>query len=138
MAGFADELFPVEPEGRITQVHGYFNSAGALIGFTSTIRNGETMHAHFLGMEEEYKYSHHLYHNMLFDLLEEAIAGGFRKLDYARTASEIKSSVGAVPVDYACLLKVRSRLVHKLVPVFAPAIYASPEWVPRNPFPKGS
>ena len=136
MAGFPDELFALEQEGRLTRLYGYFNSAGALIGFTSAIHNGDTMHAHFLGMEDKYKRSHHLYHNMLFDLLEEAITGGFRKLDFARTAPEIKSSVGAVPVDYACLLKIRPRLVNKLVPVFAPAIYASPEWVPRNPFPK--
>ena len=137
MAGFPEELIPVEQAGRAAHLHGYFNSAGTLIGFTSAIHNGETMHAHFLGMEDKYKRSHHLYHNMLFDLLEEAIVGGFRKLDYARTAPEIKSSVGAVPVDYACLLKIRPRLVNKLVPVFAPAIYASPEWIPRNPFPKG-
>ncbi len=118
-----------------TQLHGYFNQEGQLIGFTSLISNGNTMHAHFLGMEEAYKRSHHLYHNMLLDLLEEAILGGFEKLDYARTAPEIKSSVGATAVDYACLIRVRSGLINPLVPIFAPAVYKATEWVPRNPFP---
>lgn len=131
-----DELLPTDEEDWLTQVHGYFNEEGELIGFTSAIRNGETMHAHFLGMEEAYKRSHHLYHNMLFDLLEEGIKGGFSSVDYARTAPEIKSSVGALPVDYACLLKVRPWLVNKLVPAFAPAVYKTPDWVARNPFPK--
>lgn len=132
-----DELLFDKQEEWLTQIFGYFNREGELVGFTSAIRNGKTMHAHFLGMEEAYKRSHHLYHNMLFDLLEEAIKGGFTRLDYARTAPEIKSSVGAVAVDYACLLKVRPWLVNKLVPVFAPAVYKSPEWTARNPFPKG-
>lgn len=118
-----------------TCLTGYFNPEGEMIGFTSTIANGNTLHAHFLGMQESYKASHHLYHNILFNLLEEAIDGGFATLDYARTAPEIKTSIGAVAKNYAVLLRARSSLVNKLIPLFTPAIYKAVQWTARNPFP---
>lgn len=113
---------------------GYFNEANELIGFTSAVPNGETLQAHFLGLEDSFKYSHHLYHNMLFDLLELAITGRFRRLDYGRTALEIKSSVGAGATDYAVLVKARYGWLNRLIPLFTPAVYTAPEWVARNPF----
>lgn len=116
------------------QLCGYFNQEGELIGFTSSIGNGNTLHAHFIGMEDAYKRSHHLYHNILFDLLEDAITGGFAKLDYGRTAPEIKTSVGAVASRSACLLRARSGMINRLVPVFTPAVYKQQAWTPRNPF----
>lgn len=112
---------------------GYFEGE-KLIGFTTTIGNGPVLHAHYLGMLDTYKFSHHLYHNMLFDLLEGAIAGGYRKLDYGRTALEIKSSVGAVATQYACLIKAKSGLLNRLIPVFTPAVYGKQPWQSRSPF----
>ncbi|MEM6771713.1 MAG: hypothetical protein AAF597_14105, partial [Bacteroidota bacterium] len=52
LVGFADELLPEPVASWQTKICGYFNGAGQLVGFTSAIRNGKTMHAHFLGMEE--------------------------------------------------------------------------------------
>ena len=117
-----------------TRFHGYFDAAGTLVAFTSTIANGPTLHAHFLGIEDACKSSHHLYHNILFDLLEDAITGGFAVLDYARTAPEIKTSVGATATEYACLLRARSGVINRLIPMFTPAVYKATPWTPRNPF----
>lgn len=114
-------------------LQGYFGAAGELVGFTSTVANGETLHAHFIGLETAYKASHYLYHNLLFDLLDDAIAGRFRRLDYGRTAAEIKTSVGAAAERPACLLRARSGLINRLVPVFTPAVYRRADWTPRNP-----
>ena len=118
--------------GRAT-VRAYFDGE-RLVGFTSEIANGGVLHAHYLGMEDRYQRSHHLYHNMLCDLLESAIAGGFSRLDYGRTATEIKSSLGAEPVHYATQLRARLPLLNWLVPRFVPAIFRQPEWTPRRPF----
>jgi len=71
---------------------------------------------------------------MLFDLLEQAIGGGFSTLDYARTAPEIKTSVGAVSREPAVMLKARSGLLNRLVPLFTSAVYQQAKWTPRNPF----
>ena len=120
--------------GQCATVHGYFNAAGALIGFTTALANGSVYQAHYLGLEESYKRSHHLYHNMLFDLLGDALAGPFTTLDYGRTALEIKSSVGAVPHNYATLLRLRFTWVNRLVPSFVPAVFTAPDWQQRHPF----
>jgi hypothetical protein len=115
-------------------LHGYFNEEGSLIGFTSAIPNGKVYHAHFLGLEGAYKQSHHLYHNMLFDLLDDAISGGFATIDYGRTALEIKSSLGAEATDFALLIKARYGWLNRLIPIFTPAVYTAPAWTARNPF----
>ena len=116
-----------------TSIIGYFDG-DELVGFASAIVNGSVLHAHYLGLQEAYKYSHHLYHNMLYDLLSAAIQAGCAKVDYGRTALEIKSSLGAVPVEYACLVKSRNGLLNKLIPVFTPAVYTAASWQQRNPF----
>lgn len=121
-------------EAAAVRFEGYFNEAEELIGFTTAIPNGNTLQAHFLGLESAYNASHHLYHNMLFDLLETAIGEGFQTLDYGRTALEIKSSVGAVATDYAVLVKARYGWLNRLIPLFTPAVYKAPEWTQRNPF----
>lgn len=132
--GYEADYLPARPASCFT---GYFNEAKELIGFTSCVPNEDVLHAHFLGLEAKYKHSHHLYHNMLFDLLEQAITGGFCCLDYGRTALEIKSSVGAVATDHAVLVKARYGWLNRLIPLFTPAVYAAPDWVARNPFRKG-
>jgi len=124
----------VDLESDESCIHGYFNEEGSLIGFISAIPNGKIYHAHFLGLEDAYKHSHHLYHNMLFDLLDDAISGGFSTIDYGRTALEIKSSLGAEPTDFALLIKARHGWLNRLVPIFTPAVYTAPAWTARNPF----
>ena len=116
------------------RVEGYFDAAGELVGFITAIGNGPVLHAHYLGMEPTYKHSHHLYHNMLYDLLELAIDGGYRKLDYGRTAMEIKSSVGATGQNYLVGVRARYRWLNRLIPAFTAAVYAKEDWTPRRPF----
>jgi hypothetical protein len=122
------------PESTVSCFRGYFNEDDELIGFTSAVPNGKVLQAHFLGLEARYKHSHSLYHNMLFDLLDQAITGGFHALDYGRTALEIKSSIGAQATDYAVLVKARYGWLNRLIPMFTPAVYSASEWVARNPF----
>ena len=116
------------------RVDGYFTEARVLIGFTTALANGPVYQAHYLGLEPAYKYSHHLYHNMLFDLLADALEGDYETLDYGRTASEIKSSIGAVPRTYATLVRLRSPLLDRLIPCFTPAVFTASDWQQRHPF----
>lgn len=127
-------LAKVAQRGRPVRFDGYFSPEGELIGFTTAIPNGATLQAHFLGIAPGYKRSHHLYHNMLFDLLETAITGGFRYLDYGRTALEIKSSVGATAMTPAVMVSACAPWVNRMIPLFTRAVYAAPDWTARNPF----
>jgi hypothetical protein len=135
-------LTPLQPDyfawlAGVADFRGYFNEAGELVGFTSGIANGSVYQAHYLGLRESYKYSHHLYHNMLYDLLADALAAGSTTLDYGRTAPEIKSSIGAVAHNYSSMLRLNSSPLNKLVPHFTPAVFAAKDWQPRNPFRDG-
>ncbi len=118
----------------VGEVVGYFTESGELVGFTTAIANGRMYQAHYLGLRDAYKRSHHLYHNMLFDLLEAGLGGGYDTLDFGRTALEIKSSLGAAPLRYANLLRLRNTALNGLVPRFVTAVFAAPEWQPRQPF----
>lgn len=112
----------------------YFTQDEELVGFTTGIVNGPVYQAHFLGLREQFKVTHHLYHNMLFDLLEAGIASGSTSIDFGRTATEIKSSLGAMPRQYATLLKLSSPWLNWLVPRFASAIFEPSIYQLRNPF----
>ncbi len=112
---------------------GYF-LAEKLVGFTSSIANGDTLHAHYLGFEAAINSEHHLYHNMLFDLVEQGIRERFKTLDFGRTALAIKSSMGASPRAYCCSLYGMSKLTRLAIRYFTPVLFKSTVWEERNPF----
>lgn len=118
--------------GNRFRVFGYFLDE-KLLGFYTTIDNGEVMHAHYLGFDQSLNRKYHLYHNMLFDLLEQAIKGGHKRLDYGRTALEIKSSVGAVPREYYCGIQAVNPFANWLIPTFMPAVFQPQQWTQRKP-----
>ena len=122
------EIFP-----RRLRVYGYFQR-DLLVGFRTELAAGERLFAHFIGFDPALNRPTQLYQNMLYDLLESAIFNGFRVLDYGRTALEIKSSVGAEPVDYFCGLKSLIPGLNGLVPTIADYLSPPPDWRPRSPF----
>ncbi len=115
------------------RLFGYFQ-ADQLVGFYSTVANGSTLHAHYLGFDKAINQQHHLYHNMLFDMLALAISGKYQVLDLGRTALEIKSSIGAGPINYCCSLYGLSPLTRLAVRYFTPAVFKASEWEARSPF----
>ncbi|MGB6268131.1 MAG: GNAT family N-acetyltransferase, partial [Olleya sp.] len=68
-----------------------------LVGFYTLILNNNELETYFLGYDPELQHKHQLYLNMLYDMLTFGIENNFKKVVYARTAMEIKSSVGAKP-----------------------------------------
>ena len=78
-------------------VRGFFDGE-RLVGFSTLLLGGGEALAHFAAVEPAYNASHQLYLNLLFDLLASAIGAGASRLHYGRTATTIKSSVGAAPV----------------------------------------
>ncbi|PHI18673.1 hypothetical protein CEQ90_16555 [Lewinellaceae bacterium SD302] len=125
-----------ETLGDYCQINAYFLD-GKMIGFRTTVANNGTLHAHYLGFDQEMNRTFHLYHNMLFDLLKEGIEGGFSLLDYGRTALEIKSSIGAEPREYFCGIKAVNPLLNPLISLFTPAVFRAQRWIQRNPFKAG-
>ena len=108
---------------------------GKLVCFYSTLVNEETLEANLAGFEEETNLKMQLYLNMLFLMVENAIKLKVGKLNFYRTAMEIKSSVGAVGKDTMVYIKPTSKWLAPLFPILIP--WFSPQnlvWKARSPF----
>jgi len=113
--------------------YGYFLD-GKLIGFNTLIKNGEAMDTYFLGYDDSIQRDKMLYLNMLYDMIAYSINKGFKEVIFARTALEIKSSVGAKPIQMAGYIEHASPLLNRFMKkVFD---YLEPEtvWKERSPF----
>ena len=71
---------------------------------------------------------------MLYDMIESAIEQKANDLIFARTAAEIKSSVGAVGYDMSFFLKHDFGLVNRYAKQIYDYLEPPFEWVPRSPF----
>ena len=107
---------------------------GVLIGFRTTIENYGRLEAHFLGYDPAYRRSHRLYQNMLYDLAEEGIRHNCGTVVYARTALEIKSTVGAAPEPLVSFLRHDKRWANCLLPRIFDYLAPKIEWTQRHPF----
>lgn len=113
--------------------YGYFLDE-KLIGFNTLIKNGTAMDTYFLGYDETIQREKMLYLNMLYDMIACSINQGFSEIVFARTALEIKSSVGAKPVKmYGLITHSNAFINHNIAKLFN---YLEPktEWQERNPF----
>jgi hypothetical protein len=115
------------------KIVGYFLEE-KMVGFYTIVYNYDTLDAHFLGYDSDHNREFHLYHNMLYDLLFEAIDKKKKHLDLSRTAMEIKSSIGAEPSKMFLYLKVTNPIVNKFTARFLKFLTPSTDWEERNPF----
>jgi hypothetical protein len=113
--------------------YGYFEGE-KMIGFNTLIKNGGAVDTYFLGYDENCQKEKMLYLNMLYDMISYSINKGFRQIIFARTALEIKSSVGAVPEKTYGFIKHHNSFINLFISrIFG---YLEPElaWKERNPF----
>jgi hypothetical protein len=113
--------------------YGYF-SDGAMVGFNTLIKNGEVLDTYFLGYDEAVQRERMLYLNMLYDMIGYAIKKQFKKVVFARTALEIKSSVGAQPEEMFGFMQHRNTVVHRNLPKIFKYLEPDVEWHRRHPF----
>ncbi len=114
-------------------LYGYFLD-GQMVGFNTLIRNGEDMDTYFLGYDEAVQKEKMLYLNMLYDMVSYGISKGARHIVFARSAMEIKSSIGAVAEPVYGIIKHTNAAINRytgqLFEYFDPKV----EWKERNPF----
>lgn len=113
--------------------YGYFLDE-KLIGFNTLIKNGSQMDTYFLGYDDSIQREKMLYLNMLYDMIFYSINKGFKEIVFARTALEIKSSVGAKPIKMDGFVTHVNPIINLFLPNFFR--YFEPEtiWQERNPF----
>jgi hypothetical protein len=113
--------------------YGYFENE-TLIGFNTLIKNGNDIDTYFLGYDEKCQRERMLYLNMLYDMIAYSINKGFKRIVFARTALEIKSSVGANPEILHGFMRHNNRFINLLIPKLFQFFEPKIEWTERNPF----
>ena len=113
--------------------YGYFLD-GKLIGFNTLIKNGAVMDTYFLGYDESIQREKMLYLNMLYDMIAYSINQGFTEIVFARTALEIKSSVGAKPLKMYGLITHTNALINKNIGKLFDYLEPKTDWKERNPY----
>jgi len=89
-----------------------------IAGFISGIINNNSLDAHFVGIDYQLNKAHAIYQRMLYNYVEIAIDKKLKTINFGRTASEIKSSVGAVPQDLTMYLRHKKTIKNKILKLF--------------------
>jgi hypothetical protein len=113
--------------------YGYFLDQ-KLIGFNTLIKNGTTLDTYFLGYDESIQRERMLYLNMLYDMVAYAINKGYKEVVFARTALEIKSSVGAKPVAMYGFMEHERNFLNKYMDRIFNYLEPKTIWQQRHPF----
>ncbi|MDN3664950.1 GNAT family N-acetyltransferase [Algibacter miyuki] len=115
------------------RIFGYYLE-DKLVGFYTLIRNNKSLETYFLGYDSEHQYKNQLYLNMLYDMLKFGIENQFKTIVYARTAMEIKSSVGAEAKPMLVYLKHTNVLMNAALKQIFKLMDPTQDWEPRHPF----
>lgn len=91
---------------------------GILVGFLSGMINNKTLDAHFVGIDYSKNREYAIYQRMLYDYIQIALDNKLKTINFGRTASDIKSSVGAVPQDLTIYLRHKKSIPNRLLSIF--------------------
>lgn len=104
-----------------------------MVGFMSGMINKNHLDAHFVGIDYELNKQYAIYQRMLYDYIKTAIDHKIEVLNFGRTASEIKSSVGAEPQDLTVYIRHKKSIRNKFLKLFLLKIQPS-EFNQKFPF----
>jgi hypothetical protein len=98
-------------------VKGYFLE-GELVGFLSAMQNGRHLDAHLIGIDYAKNKAFGIYTRILNDYVRLGIATKSDQINLGRTASEIKSTLGATPKTLTCYCKHKRYLPNQILKPF--------------------
>ena len=107
---------------------------GEFVAFFTTIKNHHELEAHFLGYNESFNRPHQMYLNILYDIIKIAFDQKCSEVVFARTALEIKSSVGAEPHQMYWYLRHRNSFSNRFLSQIVDYLNPKDEWTQRKPF----
>jgi hypothetical protein len=114
------------------QLIGYYLQ-DTLVGFISLFNTPTYLEAHFVGYEYELNKQYAIYNNILYDIVRTGIENKSPKINFGRTATEIKSTVGAEPIWQNSFMRHRTwwfnKILGRLVDTLRPD-----DWIQRHPF----
>ena len=107
---------------------------GQVLGFVTTVRDGETAVGYYIGFDRETNASVPIYFRLLQAVVADAIKLGCRRLSLGRTALEPKARLGARPDPMRIWIRHRIPMLNVLVRGLLHTISHHDEVPERNPF----
>jgi hypothetical protein len=104
-----------------------------LVSFGTLTYNGQLADANFVGINYDLNNERALYQRILIDFIRDAIDRKSEKIQLGRTAEEVKSCLGAVPVELKLFVKHRNQLTNKIIKPFISTVQPS-AYELRKPF----
>ena len=89
-----------------------------LVGFLTALVNKNALDAHFIGLDYELNKSHAIYPRILNDYIRIGIQKQVTSINLGRTASEIKTTIGANPLQLSCYIKHKNPFLNSLIKPF--------------------
>ena len=113
-------------------VKGYFLE-NRLVGFLTALVNDNKLDAHFIGLDYDLNKSHSIYPRILNDYIRIGIKKQVSSINLGRTASEIKTTIGANPLNLSCYIKHKNPFFNMLIRPFLKRIKIK-EFKQHSPF----
>ncbi|MGB1247246.1 MAG: hypothetical protein ACPG4Z_00065 [Chitinophagales bacterium] len=114
------------------EVVGFFQE-DELVGFVSFFDNPNVLDIHLIGLDYNLNKNLKIYQRILYDLVRYGIERKKAKVHFGRTASIIKSTVGAKPIKVKSFIKHNDRISNIVIKPLT--TYLKPEpFIARNPF----
>lgn len=104
-----------------------------MVSFASGFYLTNEIEAHYVGFDYATNKEYELYQTILYSYIEKAIYKKKSKINLGRTASEIKSTVGAKAHELLCYIKPQNAVSKLILKPFMQFLQPT-EWIPRNPF----
>lgn len=104
-----------------------------LVGFSSAFYTDTQQNVHFIGLDYSVNEQIPLYHRMLFEFVKESIQLSHGKIYLGRTATEIKTTIGAEPVEMVNYIRVERAWYKCVLPKVLNRFGAKP-YIVRSPF----
>ncbi len=98
-------------------VKGYFLK-NKIVGFLSALTNASNLDAHFIGLDYSLNKDYAIYPRILNDYIRLGIEKKVSQINLGRTASEIKTTIGAKPYELVCYIKHKNQLINLLIKPF--------------------
>jgi hypothetical protein len=98
-------------------VKGYFLGE-QLVGFLSAMHNQSHLDAHFIGIDYTLNKTYAIYPRILNDYVKLGLEVGATQINLGRTATEIKSTLGAVPQGLTCYCRHKRNLPNLILKPF--------------------
>ncbi len=95
----------------------------------------DVLEAHFIGLDYDFNKTDAIYQRMLNDYIRQGLSLGVKEINLGRTASEIKSTLGATPEQLRCYIKHRRTVANMLFKPFVRQIKMT-EYKQHTPFKK--